>query len=331
MPCYFPLQARFNLRADGKRDIKFDPSLAKLFYAGIPIKCENSMSIPCGYCLGCRLEKSRQWALRCVHEASMYKRNCFITVTFAPEHLPKDGSLDVEVMKAFNKRLRDFSIPKEIRNGRKNADLRKFYVKENPVRIFYCGEYGDEKGRPHYHSLVFNFDFDDKVYWKTVKGHKYFISEDLTRLWGFGHCTIGEVTFDSAAYVARYALQKVYGDKAKEHYQRLYPDTGEVYFLKPEFAVPSRRPGLGKAWFDKWGESDVIPHDCVVSRGVKCKLPRYYDTLWERKDPISFAKAKEARRLKAAEESEHGTFKRLQARMKCQEARVKLLIREMEG
>lgn len=323
------MQATFSLRSDGKRQVKFSAALAKQFYAGMKIECENHMSIPCGYCLGCRLEKSRQWAIRCVHEAKMHTKNCFLTLTYAPEHLPHRSSLDKKVISDFNKRLRDYAIPKHLKS-RKNRDLRRFWVKNNPVRFFYCGEYGDEKGRPHYHSLVFNFDFEDKKYWKTVRGKRYYTSEKLQQLWPFGFSTIGEVEFDSAAYVARYSLKKVYGTKALDHYRRVDAETGEEYFLQPEFAKPSLKPGIGANWFHKFVDTDVIPTDSVISRGRPCKIPRYYDVLWERKDPESFLKAKELRLQKAKEVDDNATYARLQTRMKCQEARIKNLIRQME-
>ena len=319
------------LRSDGKRDIKFDADLARRFYEGKPCFATDAMSLPCGRCLGCRLERSRQWAIRCVHEAKFSRNgNCFLTLTYSPEFLPKNMSLDKRQVSLFNKRLRRFAIPKDIRDKRGCSHLRKLWVSENPIRFFYCGEYGDRYGRPHYHSIVFNFDFGDKVYWKTVNGCKYYTSESLSKLWPYGFSTIGAVTFESAAYVARYALKKVTGDKADEHYSRVNLETGEVYQIEREFAIPSRNPGIGFDWFHKYAETDLIPQDSVVSRGVECKVPRYYDTLWERYYPKSFLEAKEARRLRAEEKEDNSSFKRLQTRLKCQEARVRLLIRNME-
>jgi len=55
---------------------------------------DRQISLPCGQCIGCRLERSRQWAMRCIHEAQLHQNNCFITLTYDDEHLPKDLSLD---------------------------------------------------------------------------------------------------------------------------------------------------------------------------------------------------------------------------------------------
>lgn len=330
MPCYFPLQARYSLRADGKRDIQFDNVLARMFYSGLKIDREDHISLPCGRCLGCRLERSRQWADRCVHEAKMSKRgNMFLTLTYSPEHCPKDMSLDKKVMPKFIKALRNFAIPDGLRS-RKKVDLRKLWVKENPIKFFYCGEYGGQLGRPHYHLLVFNFEFADKRYWKTVNGCKYYISDSLSSLWPYGFSTIGSVTFDSAAYVARYALKKVTGERAEEHYKRVVVDDGQLVDLVPEFAVPSRRPGIGFSWFEKYANTDVIPNDNIISRGHPTRVPRYYDMLWDRKDPDSFALAKAKRVERAVSQSEENSFRRLQTRLKCKEAQISRLIRTME-
>ena len=139
MPCFHPLTGYLarDANASGKRSIVFDPKLA----LGVDVKRQ----VPCGRCIGCRLERSRQWAMRCVHEASLYKNNCFITLTFNDYYLPKDGSLHVEHFQKFMKRLR-----KRFGSG---------------VRYFQCGEYGELLRRPHYHACLFNFDFPDRVLW----------------------------------------------------------------------------------------------------------------------------------------------------------------------
>lgn len=302
MPCFFPLQATFSEREDGKKDIKFSNANARLFRLGIQPMGENNLSLPCGRCMGCRLEKSRQWAVRCVHEAKCFEDNCFITLTFSPEHLPKDGSLSRKHVQDFLKRLR-----------------RKF--EGIKIRVFYCGEYGDQLGRPHYHLCLFNFDFKDRIRWKQIQDFWYYTSDDLTSLWPFGHSTVCDFSFETAAYVARYCTKKINGSQAKEHYQ------GKV----PEFCGMSLKPGIGKSWFDKYAKTDLFPHDNVVSRGVKSKPPRYYDILRERVDPEGFAKAKEARREMGEEISDNVTFKRLATRLKCLESRTRLLVRRMEN
>ena len=142
------------------------------------------------------------------------------------------------------------------------------------VRVFYCGEYGDKLGRPHYHAVLFNFDFKDKVYWRTVNDCKYYTSPSLSELWPFGHSTIGAVTFESAAYVARYTTKKITGKDAEAHYKKVDADTGEIVKVLPEFCGMSLKPGIGKPWLDKYGKTDVFPYDECVARGARCKPPR---------------------------------------------------------
>jgi len=301
MPCYFPLQATFSVREDGKKDLMFSQVNADLFRKGLKPLGDNNLMLPCGKCMGCRLEKSRQWAVRCLHESRMYDENCFITLTYAPEHLPKDGSLVRKHMQDFIKRLR-------------------FKFRDRKIRVFYCGEYGDKLGRPHYHACLFNFDFSDKKYFCMIQGNIHYESAILSDLWPFGHSSVSDFTFETAAYVARYCTKKINGKDAVEHYQ------GKV----PEFAGMSLKPGIGKLWFDKYAKTDLLPHDNLVVRGAKCKPPRYYDVLRERFDPEGMLDAK-AKREELGERMEYNsTFKRLAARLKCLEARTKTLVRRLE-
>jgi len=301
MPCYFPLQAIFILRPDGKKDIKFSDANARLFQKGVKLSGDSNLSLPCGRCMGCRLERSRQWAVRCVHESKCFDDNCFVTLTYSPEHVPPDGSLLRKHVQDFIKRLRA-----------------KF--SDRKIRYFYCGEYGDKLGRPHYHLCLFNLDFPDRVKLYKVNDFWYYRSAILESLWTFGNSMVCDFSFDTAAYVARYCTKKINGDLAPDHYN------GRV----PEFAGMSLKPGIGASWFDKYAKTDLFPHDNVVSRGAESKPPRYYDILRERIDPDGFAKAKEARRLLGEENSDNSSFKRLATRLKCLEARTRLLVRRLE-
>ena len=316
MPCYYPLQVYSSVRSDGKKELHFSSratnTASERFRDGKPMLDFSSIggsfiSLPCGRCMGCRLERSRQWAVRIMHEAQLYEDNCFITLTFDEEHLGKmcpNGSLDRKHMQNFMKRLRQ-----------------KFG--DRKVRTFYCGEYGEELGRPHYHACLFNLDFADKQYWKTVNGSAYYISQTLMELWPFGHSMLGDLTFESAAYVARYCTKKVTGNAelVEAHYQ------GRL----PEFCQASLKPGIGSGWLDKYGESDVFSFDEVVVRGVKCKPPRYYDKRLGRLDPIRFESIKQARRLAAQSKSDDNTYARLLVKERCHKARSRKLIRSYEN
>lgn len=275
MPCYRPLTAYRN------------PAGGPLLFSSRFGFGDRALKVPCGQCMGCRLEYSRRWAMRCMHEAQLYEDNCFVTLTYSDDKLPVDGSLSKSDFVGFHKRLRD-----RVGYGR--------------FRFFACGEYGDRTNRPHYHALLFNYDFADKEFFNfTRDGHRLYTSSLLDDVWGFGHCQIGSVSFDSAAYVARYVTKKITGDMADDHYQG----------RQPEFCDMSRRPGIGRGWLEKF-TSDVYPRDHVVVNGVKCKPPRYYDGVFEIMDPKVFNRIRGSRvrrgrdrdrpsdyRLKQAEEA----------------------------
>lgn len=303
MVCYHPLQARFSITVEGKKRVAFSNALAKIFHSGQEIVDDSHLMIPCGRCMGCRLERSRQWAVRIMHEASLYADNCFVTLTFDDEHLAKmcpGGTLVRKHCQDFLKRLR-----------------RRF---DSPIRTYYCGEYGDLLQRPHYHFCLFNCDFGDKKLHSVRNGFNYYVSELLSELWPFGHSLVTDLTFESAAYVARYCTKKVTGDEAADHYK------GRL----PEFGQASLKPGIGSGWLDRFGRSDVWSYDEVVVRGAKCKPPRYYDKRLERIDPGAYEEMKRSREENASERESDNTHARLLVKEKCHKARVKDLIRPLE-
>lgn len=298
MACFHPLSAFARVSGQtGSLKIAFSPP-------GDPLQ------LPCGQCIGCRLDRSLQWACRCMHEASLYDDNCFITLTYDDDNLPVDGSLDKSHFQKFMKRLR-----KRFR-GRS-------------IRYYHCGEYGDKFGRPHYHACLFNFDFTDKELFSVRKGVRLYTSGVLSDLWKFGVSSVGDLTFESAAYVARYCLKKKNGADAEYYYERIDEDTGEILFLEPEYTTMSRRPGIGHSWFSEFS-SDVFPWDEVIVRGRVSKPPRYYDSKYEIMDPDGFAEMKEKRKQKALRMAKDNTPSRLHAREVVKLAQVKMLKRGYE-
>jgi len=269
----------------------------------------EKLQVPCGQCIGCRLERSRQWAVRCIHEAQLHKHNCFITLTYRDADLPSPPTLRVDHFQKFMKRLR-----KRFGSG---------------IRFFHCGEYGEIYGRPHYHACLFGFDFPDKVLWKEHNGNRLYVSDALHELWPYGYCYIGAVTFESAAYVARYIMKKVNGDASEEHYRRVDPLTGEIFNAKPEYITMSRRPGIAARWFENY-RSDVYPDDFVVVRGRPCRPPRFYDNRLKQVDPALFEEVLYERYKNAENYIDNNTPERLQIREAVQEARLKRLVRPLE-
>lgn len=307
MPCYKPLQgwrSRY-INESGKRSIVFNRADA---YADMPIE------VPCGQCIGCRLERSRQWAMRCVHEASLHQDNCFLTLTYDPEQLPPGGSLSHRHLQLFFKRLRK----------------RFSHIK---MRYFACGEYGDMTDRAHYHVLLFGFDFPDKVLFAERSGNRVFVSQILNEVWGHGMTEIGSVTFESAAYVARYIVkkQKISDDSpqhVKDHYKRVIPETGEIIERLPEFVRMSLKPAIGKCWLEKF-ESDVFPSDEIIVRGRSMKPPKFYSVVLEKKNPELYAQLRGLRVRQAKKHSADSTPVRLRVRELVKIAQVKALKRSL--
>lgn len=266
----------------------------------------DRLDLPCGRCIGCRLERSRQWAARIMFEAQMHERNSFLTLTYSPENLPFPPSLEYKHFQDFMKRLRS-SLDRK-------------------VRFYMCGEYGEQFARPHYHVALFGEDFsDDRVFWSKSGDFPLYRSPLLERLWSHGFCSIGDLTFESAAYVARYVMKKVTGDLAEEHYRFVDVNSGEVYQLTPEFCRMSLKPGIGGRWFDLYSSDVYSSHDYVVVNGRKCKPPRYFDRLLKRKAPDLYQDVKDAREWRGYQQRADNTDVRLAVKETVQRAALNTL------
>lgn len=298
MACYYPMEG-FRSRVvgkNGRRGVVFNKREG---FSDLPV------TVPCGKCIGCKLEHSRQWAIRCMHEKSLHLDNSFITLTYSDEHLPSDRSLDKSHFQKFIKRLRQ-------------------RYSSTAFRYFHCGEYGERLSRPHYHALLFGFDFADKrPAGKSKSGETHFTSSTLNEVWGMGECWIGSVTFESAAYCARYCTKKITGDMAKSHYEILLEDTGEIISVLPEYATMSLNPAIGKRWYQTFG-AETHPTDSVVMRGMEMKPPRYYDKLREQDDAKGAQSTKYARLKKAAKTKSDRTPERLRVRETVAKSRAGL-------
>lgn len=303
MTCYYPMSGY--VQANGGWGKK-PPSVS-------PIE----LTVPCKKCIGCRLDYSREWAIRCVHEAQMHKENSYITLTYAPEHLPNNGSLNKRHFQLFIKKLRKYLYSKY----------------EKTIRFYHCGEYGEKLKRPHYHALIFGHQFDDLELLKMQNKIPIYKSETLRKIWGKGHVSIGEVNFQSAAYVARYILKKVNGDPQAEHYENIDLDTGEIIHLQQEYVTMSRKPGIGKSWFDKYGQ-DIFPSDEVVlltkDGSKKYKTPKYYTDLYQHTDPEAHLQIKERRKLALEKNKKDTTKERLAQRETIQQHKLNRLIRHKD-
>jgi len=161
----------------------------------------REIEIPCGQCIGCRINRQQMWAFRCLAEASLHPSNWFATLTYSPERLPPRGELRHRDWQLFAKRVR--------------RSL-------GPFRYLMCGEYGEQTQRPHYHALLFGLDIPDIDRFSVRRGYPVFRSEKLSQLWGRGIVELGSVTPQSARYCSGYVLKDCSAP------QVLDEETGEI-------------------------------------------------------------------------------------------------------
>lgn len=272
-------------------------------------KLDKVQQVPCGQCKDCRLEKSSQWGVRCHHEAQLHKQNCFITLTYNNKSLPKDQNVNKTHLTNFIKKLKTYI------NTKQYASSKTQPYQHQPYKTFryYAGaEYGETKTkRPHYHICLFGYDFPDKqtlrqTHFIKIKSqfresniYALYTSEILSKVWNKGFTTIGDLSYKSASYVARYCMKKITGDMAKTHYKRDYMELGSPT-RTPEFALISRRPGIAYKWLEQYW-TDVYPKDYFTIKGIKHRPPRYYDDQLFKKSPRTYYKLKYERSKKVKE------------------------------
>jgi hypothetical protein len=301
--CYRPIKAYYgDYTKNGKRSIVFNHSKS--------LRGEK-IELPCGKCIGCKQERARQWSIRCMHECYLHQENCFITLTYNDEHMPKNGSLNTEDFQKFMKRLR-----------------RRYEGKK--IRFFHCGEYGDKFSRPHHHAIIFGVQFPDvRTHLKNGVEIRNPINI-LQELWSdkkgnpIGHVYSGEATKESCAYVAGYIQKKINGKRAREHYAEIDKSSGEIlYERKPEHITMSRNPGIGNKWFEKY-KSDIFPCDSVVIDGIKMRVPKYYEKLLDKENKEEYNLVKEKRKDVPEVVRKNRTEERLKVKEKIHKARLKL-------
>jgi len=205
--------------------------------------------------------------------------------------------------------------------------------KDHKIRYFYCGEYGDKNERPHYHICLFNHSFDDKYLWKDDEGVYTYTSEELQKHWPYGFTTCSELTLDNAAYTAGYALKKITGEKAIEHYLRC-DEHGEAYWLMPEFIRMSTGreypAGLGASFYEKYN-SDIFPSDTspIPGNGERELVPRYYQNILAEQNPEMLAQIKKTRKDFITAHAADFTPERLRDKYICAKAKQDRLTRNL--
>lgn len=208
------------------------------------IKKAHQQVFDCGKCINCRKKKSRELAMRCSLHASLYTKNCFVTLTYDEKHPEYHNNFNYRDIQLFKKRLRQ-----HVWNTEKTR-----------IEIFNVHEYG-KNGKKHWHLIIFNYNFPDKTLHTYSLQNPLYTSKKLEQLWPYGFNTIGDVTEASAMYQAQYTQKdfkngNVSNDK-KSH---------------------SKHSGIGKPYFLKHYKQ-LLRLCYIPFQGQKVPLPRYFEKL----------------------------------------------------
>lgn len=288
MSCFHPLKALYRYNDDYKKEIVFCNETEFEFSHAVRNGkvYDNKIDIPCGQCIGCRLEYSRQWAIRCVNEASLYscERCFFITLTYDNDHLPFNYD---DILSSHTSLSDKFCISPTLRKADLSAFIKRvrsyflYHFNDDNIRFFGAGEYGDTFQRPHYHLIFFNISNpgDFKELSSSKSGYKQYSSKVFSDLWKNGFVSIGSVTFDSASYVSRYMTKKHKGKDSSFYFDN---------FIEPEFSLMSRRPGIGYSYYQKNKDKIFSRFSQFLStkKGtLKLRPAKYYQKLFESDNP----------------------------------------------
>lgn len=320
MACTHPWKAwKIGLTPSGKADLKVtdysvdhlekvpgrDFHFARTSSIDFPGAIVNRefVQIPCGCCIGCRLEYSRQWANRCMLELEYHDSAYFVTLTYDEEHVPVNYygcQYTGEALPSMTLRKRDFQLfMKRLR-----------FKFGDGIRFFGAGEYGSNTFRPHYHLIIFGLHLDDLSVYKEQRGFTYYNSPSLQECWSvnlgsprnpsyerLGYAVVAPVTWETCAYTARYVMKKLKGPSAQ-----FYDD----FSLEPPFTLMSRNPGIAHQWYvdhPDYHEYDYI-NVSTETGGRKFKPPKYFDYLFDLDNPVESAIIKETRRNMAIKAQE---------------------------
>ena len=311
VPCYHPLKGfPIGITKTGKVDYKITGygvdhvELVRGIWTPVHIKERGSMAqrvvresieIPCGQCIGCRMQYSREWANRCLLELEDHDSAWFATLTYDNDHVPRSCYGDPEtgeVIPSLSLRKRDLQLFMK--------RLRKAFP-DDRIRFYAAGEYGSHTFRPHYHVILFGLHLDDlQIYERDPEtGFVLYLSPSLQACWSvkgddgvkkpIGRAVVSEVSWETCAYTARYVTKKLTGPAAC-----FYDD----HNIEPPFTQMSLKPGIGRNYYDN--HSDLYKYEYInvstAKGGRKFRPPKYFDRIFDVEYPDESAAMKEARK-----------------------------------
>lgn len=294
MSCYHPIPGYQHKTMRNPETGKLITKISASFIPSDPDNW-NEIMVPCGQCVGCRLDYSREWAARILMECKEYKNNWFLTITYDPEHVPFGHTINKETGELIENMT---LVPKDLQDFLKRLRRSWEYdYRHKGIRFFACGEYGEKYGRPHYHLCVMNLPIPDEeleFMFTNHEGDQIFNCEKIRKIWGKGLISVGQVTFNSAAYVARYIMKKQKGPDADWYYQ----SQGKA----KEFTRMSLKPGIGAKYYETNKERIYQYDNITLPKGrssITVKPPAYFDKLYDLDEPENLTRIKQARREKA--------------------------------
>lgn len=293
--------------------------------------------IPCGKCIGCRLEYSREWANRAYLESKLYKQNWFVTLTYDEEHLKiREEDQDKNGITywndgSWNGTLDGKDLQKFMHDFRQ---IMKRQYNQDGIRFLACGEYGDKGERPHYHIILLNCNLPAETFYKPriINNEYYYQNQIIEKAWKKGISNISEASWNNIAYTARYITKKINGATSDE----LYASKGQ----DKEFLRVSRKPGIGKPYYDKYKDT-IYKYDNITIKNkegvINCKPPKYFDSLYEKEEPKKFKRIERKRQKQknmldkiSDQQTSLSRYEQLQVKRRTKEDQTKGLVRNYE-
>lgn len=293
--CYHPLKALDlgDHPETGKKILKFlKPSD---FQFGVHDGDQRVIDIPCGQCIGCRMDYAREWANRLLLELQDHdQKNCFFVTLTYDDQCIKDKCLraysdpTTGVVEGYSLSLCKRDLQLFMKRLRKAVEPAR-------IRFYAVGEYGGQTFRPHYHLILFNLPLpvgDLSFYKKSPLGYDYSNSALISKCWPYGWNVVAPVTWESCCYTARYMLKKQKGKNAS-----VYDD----FSLEAPFSVCSRKPGIAYSYIERCGDFSKVRSIVVgTDRGSKqFPPPRYLERIFADSHPEEGKKRQRIRRLSA--------------------------------